>query len=188
MRTRVYVDGFNLFYGALKGTPFKWLDPVRLATLLVPRGYTIERLRYFTARVSGKTDSGAPARQQIYLKALATLPEVEVHYGRFLAKTVWRPITNLPVAGRRIETPRPVMLPEGDHPVTNGRPHRLAPALRRDLVAGPAADVAVGHGLVALHDVALVGQAAAEQVGQDGGGASGNRDGCVHGAVSFMPM
>ena len=48
MRTRVYVDGFNLFYGALKGTPFKWLDPVRLAALLVPQGHTIERLRYFT--------------------------------------------------------------------------------------------------------------------------------------------
>ena len=42
MRTRVYVDGFNLFYGALKGTPFKWLDPVRLASLLVPHGYTID--------------------------------------------------------------------------------------------------------------------------------------------------
>ena len=28
MRTRVYVDGFNLYYGALKDTAFKWLDPV----------------------------------------------------------------------------------------------------------------------------------------------------------------
>ena len=25
MRTRVYVDGFNLYYGALKGTPFTGL-------------------------------------------------------------------------------------------------------------------------------------------------------------------
>ena len=41
MRTRVYVDGFNLFYGALKGTPFKWVDPVRLATLLV-RGHFLD--------------------------------------------------------------------------------------------------------------------------------------------------
>ena len=31
MRTQVYVDGFNLYYGALKDTPFKWLDPVKLA-------------------------------------------------------------------------------------------------------------------------------------------------------------
>ena len=36
MRTRVYVGGFNLFYGALKGTLFRWLDPVRLGALLFP--------------------------------------------------------------------------------------------------------------------------------------------------------
>ena len=26
MRTYIYVDGFNLYYRALKQTPFKWLD------------------------------------------------------------------------------------------------------------------------------------------------------------------
>jgi hypothetical protein len=26
MRTIVYIDGFNLYYGAVKGTPYKWLD------------------------------------------------------------------------------------------------------------------------------------------------------------------
>jgi hypothetical protein len=26
MRVRVYVDGFNLYYRALRGTPYKWLD------------------------------------------------------------------------------------------------------------------------------------------------------------------
>ena len=26
MRTYVYVDGFNLYYGALKGSHYKWLD------------------------------------------------------------------------------------------------------------------------------------------------------------------
>ena len=26
MRTNVYVDGFNLYYGCLKGTPYKWLN------------------------------------------------------------------------------------------------------------------------------------------------------------------
>jgi 6-hydroxy-3-succinoylpyridine 3-monooxygenase len=29
-RTRVYVDGYNLYYGCLKGSPYKWLDPLRL--------------------------------------------------------------------------------------------------------------------------------------------------------------
>ena len=125
VRTRVYVDGFNLYYGALKGTPFKWLDPVLLTSLLLPPDYEIERLRYFTARVSGKLDPWAPARQRVYLKALATLAKVEIHYGRFLAKTAWRPLSNLPVAGRRIDTPRPVTLPRGDHRVLGGRPQRL---------------------------------------------------------------
>ena len=26
MRTYIYIDGFNFYYGAVKGTPFKWLD------------------------------------------------------------------------------------------------------------------------------------------------------------------
>ena len=26
LRTRIYVDGYNFYYGCLKGTPFKWLD------------------------------------------------------------------------------------------------------------------------------------------------------------------
>ena len=26
MRTIAYIDGFNLYYGLLKGTPYKWLD------------------------------------------------------------------------------------------------------------------------------------------------------------------
>lgn len=38
MRTFVYVDGFNLYYGALKGKPWKWLDlPALFATVLQPR-------------------------------------------------------------------------------------------------------------------------------------------------------
>ena len=99
--------------------------PVLLISLLLPPEYEIERLRYFTARVSGKLDPRAPARQRVYLRALATLAEVEIHYGRFLAKTAWRPLSNLLVTGRRIETPEPVTLPEGNHRVLGGRPRML---------------------------------------------------------------
>ena len=34
MRTCVYVDGFNLYYGALKRTPYKWLDLAALMAAL----------------------------------------------------------------------------------------------------------------------------------------------------------
>ena len=35
--THVYIDGFNLYYGALKGTPYKWLDLEALCRKLMPR-------------------------------------------------------------------------------------------------------------------------------------------------------
>lgn len=35
--TYVYIDGFNLYYRALKGTPYKWLDLERLCGLLLPK-------------------------------------------------------------------------------------------------------------------------------------------------------
>ena len=30
LRTRIYIDGFNLYYGCLRQTPYKWLDLVAL--------------------------------------------------------------------------------------------------------------------------------------------------------------
>ena len=126
MNTRVYVDGFNLYYGAVKDSPFKWLDLVELARRVLPRQAIVDRVLYFTARVSGKRDPGASARQHAYLSALQTVPEVEVHFGSFLAKTVWRPLNNLPVAGRRIDTPSPVTLPAGNHKVL-GPPNQTLP-------------------------------------------------------------
>ena len=98
VKARSRVAGFNQYYGALRGTQFKWLDPVRLTGLLLPSGWVIDRLRFFTARVSGKLNAQAPAEQQVYLKALATPPEVEIHFGRFRARREWHPLSNLPIA------------------------------------------------------------------------------------------
>lgn len=72
MRTYIYVDGFNLYYGALKGRPFRWLDLVELARQVLPHGHSIDRIKYFTARVSGASDPKAPARQHRYLSTLGT--------------------------------------------------------------------------------------------------------------------
>ena len=91
MRTRVYVDGYNLFYACLKGTPYKWLDVYKLVDTLLPRN-DIDKLRYFTARVSARPhDPDQPQRQQTYLRALATVPEIEVHFGHFLTHEVNMP-------------------------------------------------------------------------------------------------
>jgi 6-hydroxy-3-succinoylpyridine 3-monooxygenase len=36
LRTRLYVDGYNLYYGCLKNTPHKWLDPLALVERILP--------------------------------------------------------------------------------------------------------------------------------------------------------
>ena len=36
MKTIVYVDGFNLYYGALKGTPYRWLNLAEMCRQLLP--------------------------------------------------------------------------------------------------------------------------------------------------------
>ena len=95
MRVRVYVDGFNLYYRALKRTPYKWLNILELAKDLLDPEDTIDMVRYFTARVSPRAGNAeAPRHQQLYLNAISTLPEVEIHYGRFLPKDKWRPIAH----------------------------------------------------------------------------------------------
>jgi uncharacterized LabA/DUF88 family protein len=91
MRTRVYIDGFNLYYGCLKGTPHKWLNPLALAVALLPKNQ-IDLVRYFTAQVSARpNDPDQATRQQTYLRALATVPDITVHLGHFLTHEVTMP-------------------------------------------------------------------------------------------------
>jgi uncharacterized LabA/DUF88 family protein len=83
-KVNVYIDGFNLYYGAVKNTPYRWLDLLKLSKHMLPRD-VIGEIKYFTARVSARPhDPGAPTRQQIYLRALRTLPNLQIIYGHFL--------------------------------------------------------------------------------------------------------
>lgn len=51
MRTHIYVDGFNLYYGALKDSIHKWLDLKQLFTNILQPKNKIDRIKYYTARV-----------------------------------------------------------------------------------------------------------------------------------------
>ena len=89
-RVVVYIDGFNLYYGMRsKGwRRYYWLDLSRLAERLLRSGQTLAGVKYFTARVVPDADSMDKARRQnIYLEALGTLPELRIHYGYYLPKT-----------------------------------------------------------------------------------------------------
>ena len=99
-RTNVYIDGFNLYYGAVRNTPHKWLNFARLCQLMLPQ-YQINQIKYFTARVQGRaTDPDQPARQEIYLRALRTLPNLSIIFGHFLTNE-----TSMMLAGQNPRTP-----------------------------------------------------------------------------------
>lgn len=90
MRIYVYVDAFNLYYGTLKNTPYKWLDISKLCHFLFPKD-NIDKIKYFTARISirpNDSDTDKPTRQQVYFRALSTIPNLEIIEGSFLVNKV----------------------------------------------------------------------------------------------------
>ena len=98
MITNLYIDGFNLYYRALKDTPFRWLDLWKLAETLFPSD-SIHRVCYFTARLDARPGNlNQPRRQLVYLRALTTLPGFDVHYGVFRSGVKRRPLVE-PVPG-----------------------------------------------------------------------------------------
>jgi len=101
MTANVYADGFNLYYGALRGRPYKWLDIRAVAEKLLP-GRQVKRIRYFTAKVQSRPDDPQVAqRQQILIRALSTIPGLSVHYGRFLSKPTRMPLVHPPASGAK---------------------------------------------------------------------------------------
>ncbi|MCK5320276.1 NYN domain-containing protein [Candidatus Parcubacteria bacterium] len=90
----VYIDGFNLFYGILKGSKSKWLDLEKLCKFYYPK-YDIARISYFTALVKERKDNKeSPVNQQIYLRALQTLPSFRKTLGSFQENIVRRPLVS----------------------------------------------------------------------------------------------
>ena len=79
----VYVDGFNLFYGLLKNEKNKkWLNLQHYFEKLRTDD-DIEKIKYFTTLVKGKKRDN----QESYLKALSTLPKVQIVLGKFKTQT-----------------------------------------------------------------------------------------------------
>ncbi|HEX3682142.1 MAG TPA: NYN domain-containing protein [Bryobacteraceae bacterium] len=108
MRTIVYVDGFNLYFRLLEKRPaVKWLNIKALATHLLSPANRIVGVKYYTARVSGRFDVNAPARQQIYLDALRTVPEISIHMGTFLLSEKFAGLVKPPEFRPRLVLPPP---------------------------------------------------------------------------------
>lgn len=97
MRVGVYVDGYNLYYGARatcgRGTPgWRWLDVRKMVESVIQTqgGWPsagVERIVYCTARVDAVTNPSAHQDQDVYLKALAATGSVDhIEYGNYVAR------------------------------------------------------------------------------------------------------
>lgn len=85
-KTHVYIDGFNLYYRRLSGTPYKWINLQRMCELLLPEN-DVAWIHYFTAHISDTpADPTKSSRQQIYLRALMTIPNLTIHRGTFRSR------------------------------------------------------------------------------------------------------
>jgi len=79
MKTTVYIDGFNLYYGALSNTNYKWLDVVKLFTQICHQqdpNTEIISIKFFTSPVKGSIANrgqDAEQSQKSYIKGLKTL-------------------------------------------------------------------------------------------------------------------
>lgn len=92
LRTAIYIDGFNLYFGCLKDSPYRWLDLMKLCQNMLQAHNEIITIKYFTAYVSARgSNQGKPLRQQVYVRALKhTIPELEVIVGQFTTHSVNR--------------------------------------------------------------------------------------------------
>ena len=103
MRLGVYIDGYNLYYGARglcgRGTPgWRWLDIRAMVTSVVAarsgwRSPTSAHIVFCTGRVKPAPGSTAQRDQDIYLKALTATGSVDhIEYGSYVARVHTAPL------------------------------------------------------------------------------------------------
>lgn len=100
VKTRIYIDGYNFYYGCLKGTSLKWLDLLKLfKEYVLPSVYAeIDgqkvspdlddfSIKYFTAEILEKASKAADSLdcQKRYLGALSNWSpnQMEIIKGRY---------------------------------------------------------------------------------------------------------
>jgi len=111
MRVGVYIDGFNLYYGARglcgQGKPgWRWIDLRGLANQLAAwPGCTVTRIVYCTARISGADNPSGAADQDVYIKALLAAKAVDlIEYGSYVSRVKQAPLATPDRNGRPVLT------------------------------------------------------------------------------------
>lgn len=115
MRVGVYIDGFNLYYGAREicgcSVPgWRWLDLRKLANDLIAtqsgwEGASVSRVVYCTARISGASNPSGQRDQDVYLRALTLSGTVDVlAMGNYVSRTSTVPLATADKKGKPILT------------------------------------------------------------------------------------
>ena len=102
LRTRVYIDGFNLYYGCLNKTVYKWLDvrtlvqrilsnvPYEREGELIAHHFVSPAIKYFTAPILkpfAKSDDSMSCQRNYYNALIGHLgTELEIIYGFYDAR------------------------------------------------------------------------------------------------------
>jgi len=95
VKTRVYIDGFNLYGGLMDKRymipgdtsvyplrKYLWLKPDDFVHSFLPKNYSIEEIKYFTAPIKG--NPAKQQRQEAYIKALKTIGNLKVILGKHI--------------------------------------------------------------------------------------------------------
>ena len=122
----MYVDGFNLYYGARgicgRGTPgWRWLDLRAMAASLAGShrnwtGTQVQRVVYCTAKIDAASNPSGAADQETYLNALAAAGSVDlIEYGTYVSHVRTGPLATRDEQGRpQVVTPDwPVVVQDG---------------------------------------------------------------------------
>jgi hypothetical protein len=133
MRVGVYVDGFNLYYGARqscgRGTSgWRWLDVRALATTLIGERRNwedarVQRVVYCTAVIDGASNPKGQLAQDVYLKALRASGSVDhIEHGYYVARVRSAPLATQDAKGRPrlVRSDWPVVVHDGKRRVSGG--------------------------------------------------------------------
>ena len=99
---RVYIDGYNLFYGRLKHRDaginahrkkLRWLDPKKLVEQFLHGNYKLDQINFYTSDITALyTGDKSPSRQREYYKALMTVENINIIKGRFSKNSTLMPV------------------------------------------------------------------------------------------------
>lgn len=123
MRVGVYIDGYNLYYGARgicgRSTPgWRWLDlRAMVEDVIATRsrwsGAVIENITYCTARISGASNAEGQREQDVYLRALTHANSAtQISYGTYVARVATAPLARRGSNGKTVlvEPDWPIMI------------------------------------------------------------------------------